>query len=162
MHAHLRSDIFADMNRHKGTDHIENYITFWPELSTPLYFVSLYSMTCEGESQRSQLEHTKPSRAPFLFSPLPRVCIHFFHSTPLNSQLRKKNMQKNLFSAFWEIFKLWPYILNFWPMFFCNNSSWALGLLQSSKLDNLLTQQQGKTRMVSVVHNRFCGDNVWV
>lgn len=108
--------IFADMSRHKGTEHTEYRITFWPQPSTPLYSVCSDSMACEGESPRSQLEHTKhPSLLFFLLH------ISSFRTQQLPIPERHSEPLKcYILLNFWNLLPLLFFPI--WPTVFC---SWA-------------------------------------
>lgn len=109
--------IFADMSRHKGTRayRVPNHLLA-SAIHTTVLCVCSDSMACEGESPRSQLEHTKhPSLLFFLLH------ISSFRTQQLPSPERHSEPLKcYILLNFWNLLPLLFFPI--WPTVFC---SWA-------------------------------------
>lgn len=76
----------------------QHRIPFWPQPSSPLYFVCSEVMACEGEWRRSQLECTKSNQGSFLLNIL--LTSSLFNESSDWEYLNIKFQQKNLVEIF--------------------------------------------------------------
>lgn len=134
--------IFADMSRHKGTRayRVPNHLLA-SAIHTTVLCVCSDSMACEGESPRSQLEHTKhPSLLFFLLH------ISSFRTQQLPSPERHSEPLKCYI------------LLNFWnllPLLFFPHLTNCLLFLGCLLATASSTTFWPKNRVASLVANRF-------